>query len=145
MPTVNTPLDSLKNAVLRATHGMDGATDSIAGSMCDHDHENELEWFDSIKLELWRALAEHIPGIVIKDGLVMMTREAKWAVHTYDDGSQVSIHIDLGGFVADYYPRFDGPHPEFLERLTKHFLEHRAESIAYEAAHPAPTDRGDFQ
>ena len=137
MPAANTPLDSLKNAVLRAVDGMDAATDTIGGSMCDHDHENELEWLDAIGQGLWLSLAEHVPGISFsKSGLVRMTPEARQAVHTYDDGSQVSMFIDFDGYCTHYYPRFDGPYFTFFEKFQRDAIEYKTRAIAYEAAHP---------
>lgn len=137
MPAANTPLDSLKNAVLRATDSMGSATDSICGSGCYQGHDDELEWFDAIGQGLWTVLSEHIPGISFtRSGLVQMTPEARQAVHTYDDGSRVSVFIDLDGYCTDYYPRFDGPYITFFEKFQRDAIAYKARAVAYEAAHP---------
>ena len=119
MIAVNTPLDSLKNAVLRATDSMDGATDTIGGSMCGHDHENELEWFDSIERDLWLTLAEHVPGVTWNGHMVEMTPEALQAVHHYDDGSLIDEWVELreGASTTRYFRRLDGPKDEFIAKF----------------------------
>ena len=142
----NTPLDSLKHAVLRATNSMSSATDAICGNLCNDDHDAELEWIDAIGLALWSVLAEHVPGITVTDGRVHMTPDARRAVHTYDDGSPVSVFINLDGYCTDFYPRFDGPYAPFLEELQRAAVVYKAEAIAYEAAHPSerPVDESEW-
>lgn len=144
MPATNTPLDSLKNAVLRATDGLGGATDAIGGSMCSRDHQDELEWIDRVSNGLWLALAEHVPGITIDErSLVEMTPEAREMVHTYDDGTPVSTQLNAGHYTTRYFPRFDGPYDEFVAEFQRWATVLMAESIAYEAAHPALSDGDD--
>lgn len=140
MPAKNTPLDSLKNAVLRATDGLGGATDELAGSTCDHGHDSELEWFDSVSMGLWLAIAEHVPGIEwnYSLGIATFTPAGRRALITYDDGTPVFVHIDHGNYATDYYPRFDGNFADFLETFEGWCAIDEAESIAYEAAHPFP-------
>lgn len=116
---MNTPLDSLKNTVLRGTNALEGIANGIAGSLCGHDHERDLEWMDSAKLELWFALAEHIPGITINKGLVEMTPDALQHVHHYDDGSLIDEYIDIwdGDGRLHYFRRLDGPRDEFIAKF----------------------------
>lgn len=145
-PEKNTPLDSLKTAAHRTKHILEAACDGIGGSMCDTHHDDDLELVDSANWLVWKALAEFVPGITDENGRHVFTEEAWKAVRTYDDGSPIVQTYRVGdeyGFTTDYYPRQDGPLDVFLERAKESFRTLEAERIAYEAAHPAPTEGGE--
>lgn len=110
-------LDTLKETLLRSEDLISSAQDSIAGSLCDTGHEDELEMIDAARKMLWEAVAAHVPGVRYE--YPHYTDGGYTAAHTYDDGTPIVEQIELrAGHVASYYRRHDGDRQEFIDMLS---------------------------
>jgi hypothetical protein len=113
-PTV---LDTLKDTTLRAINWIEYAQDGVAGSLCDSDHEGDMEMLHSVKKALWDAVAVHVSGVQAE--YPHYTDAGYKAMHTYDDGTTIVEQIELReGSVAIYFPRHDGDRDEFIQLLS---------------------------
>lgn len=115
---LNTPLDSLKTTAIVVQELLEGATDRIAGSLCDHDHDDDLDVISLASQRLWEAVAEHVPRMTYEtEPFRMLTFSNR-----YDDGSPITEQIVLdGGAVAQYMPRVHGDREAFLHRMNDYF------------------------
>jgi len=132
------PLDTLKALVLRNVDGLEHVIDRLGGGESETPEEL-LEQLDSVRLQQFRALAEHLPvGTDEAFGeLRVLPREAR----LYDDGSPVVELIDTPPLTGRYYPRYDGDRAEFVARQKQD-----AQALAAGmAAHDAPAMVADLE
>lgn len=111
---VSSVLDTLKHTALYTIDLIETGQDQISGALTVDDVESGQDVLDATRRFLLTALAEHIDGIN-PDGLWVseqFTEAAYRAVHTYDDGSPVTVTRDLGdGSIQVWYPRITQPIP----------------------------------
>lgn len=137
-----TSLDSLKELFWVAMNALDVAQECLADAMDPgtpedvHDVDPLLE---SVKGELVRALARHVPGIqYMGDGFIEYDGTARLDALTNDDGTLIKIPIEsTNGYMrADYFPRRDGSRWPFEESLNAQARIAEANAIEYERTHP---------
>ena len=112
---VETPLDSLKTLALVIQNQLDWALDCIAGSGCDTDHEEELDAISWIGAQVWKAVAEHVPGTELQtEPYFRVLRHS----NTYSDGTPITEQIILDdGVTATYMPRVNGDRAQFVAKM----------------------------
>ncbi|WFR66616.1 hypothetical protein P9139_17990 [Curtobacterium flaccumfaciens] len=105
--TPNTPLDSLKTAVLRAVDGLGAIGDTLAGFHNVSDDDEVMQIIDRLSHQLKTIVAEHVPDVEVPtDGL--LSPEHARLLNTYDNGSPVKITRSVGNHViSDIWPRID--------------------------------------
>lgn len=110
----STPLDTLKALVLRTVDRLDYVADRLSDADCGVD-DDVFEFIDGIKSMQFEAIAEHVP--VARDERLGELRYIHPDGLTYADGSPVLERwtAEYGG--TDYYPRYDGPREEALQRF----------------------------
>lgn len=117
MTTKNTPLDTLKATHHIVTDLVDIVHEAVQEESADVAYLCEL--LGSIRMELTKAVAEHVPG-VRWDGttseVAFNDPDAAEALRKYDDGSPVFLLVKLDEHrVTDYMPRHHGELAEFKE------------------------------
>jgi len=122
MPNV-TPLDSLKDLLLRADNLISMVQDNMsAAEDSTQDVETDLEILDSVRKLMWDAVAAHVVGVRYE--WPHYTSSGAVAAQIYDDGTPVVEHIELSsGSRATYFPRHDGDRAAYVEKmegLTRH-------------------------
>lgn len=104
--TPNTPLDSLKTAVLRTVDDLNIIGDNLCGMHNFTDDDEVLRIIDRLDHLLKNILAEHSPGVEVPvDGLI--SAEHQRLFNTYDNGSPVKVTRTVGHVVYDIWPRVD--------------------------------------
>lgn len=76
--------DYLKYAAARLHSCTDWAIDSIAGSICDHGHEDELNDLSDIAAEINGIAADFGNRLIYSDGRVVKTRKEIEQGHTIE-------------------------------------------------------------
>lgn len=128
----STPLDTLKQIAHVVSELLDVLMDDFGGTYNVDDDNVAFELTDSIRMELTKALAEHIPDLSWGPTFgeqIYHSDAARQAVRTFDDGTPVWRQMQFGHSVTFYYPRRDGPREEYVARMIELIAEDAASRI----------------
>lgn len=118
----STPLDTLKQTARVVENLLDILMDDFGGKYNIVDDDDEaFSITDSIRMELTKALAEHIPDLEWGPATVnhvYLSDAARQAVRTFDDGTPIWEQVKYGDVqIGDYFPRRDGPLDQHIQHM----------------------------